>query len=785
MGKRLLDLEFPLAGLDRAYSYRAQRPYSTPDALNVRATDVFEGRERGGSRPGLGKAYYDQLGSGNPIRMLASLGVVKNDGLDFWSDEFQGTALGDSWSNASWMGSAVPSILPNAAASVAYTAKAGAVRTALASIDTSKAYQIEMFISPYEGEHHGDYYLLARMNNSTPAGETDGAVAKLTMTGSGGVYSGSLKVYVAGVATTYAFTGGTVSSAQGGWFRMLITANNVKCYWMGNLLVNQNISAAAGSRVGFGMEATVAGGICLVESFRAQWYKTGTIEQYRNMLLASSNGVLYKEGMLGSLEAVSSNLTLASDRQIMAVEHLQKLYIADYGDPRIIGTGGAGDIDATGLELTDSPTITDWTTYGIDPHDDVVVITDGTGAVVDGTYKISSVASGKVVLTATAGGAGTCNYRIERAPKIYDPVANTLSIWTATAGKGQVPTGCPVIARYRGRIVLIKDNTWYMSRQDDPLDWDYGADDDDVQRAVAGSSAEAGRVGEIHTAAIPHTDDYMILGCSNSLWLLRGDPAYGGQLDNISQHIGIVDKMAWCRGPNGETVFLGNAGLYSIAPGGVNPPEQLSDKLPQELRNVSLATHSISMAYDAQDEGVHIFLSPNAGNSQLHWWFDIKNKAFWPVRLATTSDPIVALAYVGRDPADNAVLLGCRDGYVRRFRDSWETDETAEIESWVKIGPIRAAGDYFESVLDELVGALALDSGDITWSIFAGNTHEDAVKAVTARATGSWVAGLNYTQHPRVRCGSFLIKIENKESRAWALERMTLGVFQSGKQRLA
>jgi len=50
------DIEFPIAGVVRRYGYRdyeRKRPYSAPWAVNVRGVGVLEGRERGGSRPGL------------------------------------------------------------------------------------------------------------------------------------------------------------------------------------------------------------------------------------------------------------------------------------------------------------------------------------------------------------------------------------------------------------------------------------------------------------------------------------------------------------------------------------------------------------------------------------------------------------------------------------------------------------------------------------------------------------------------------------------------------------
>jgi len=52
----VLDLRFPVGGLVKRYGYQSQPPYTTPDCMNVRAFDTFEGRERGGSRPGLTQA---------------------------------------------------------------------------------------------------------------------------------------------------------------------------------------------------------------------------------------------------------------------------------------------------------------------------------------------------------------------------------------------------------------------------------------------------------------------------------------------------------------------------------------------------------------------------------------------------------------------------------------------------------------------------------------------------------------------------------------------------------
>ena len=77
--QRQLTLVWPIRGLDKVASYEKQPPFSTPDALNVWTDDRSENRERGGSRPGLGKAFTTQLGGGTPVRLLESVQYVDED----------------------------------------------------------------------------------------------------------------------------------------------------------------------------------------------------------------------------------------------------------------------------------------------------------------------------------------------------------------------------------------------------------------------------------------------------------------------------------------------------------------------------------------------------------------------------------------------------------------------------------------------------------------------------------------------------------------------------------
>ena len=605
---RPVDLHYPLAGLHRRFAYQHQPPYTTPRACNVRPYGTDENRERGGSRPGMGKAFYEVLGVGTPIRMLAQVTVLPSTGLKWWQDTFDGTALDSIWSEASWVG-ALPSIMDPGGVATVFDEEVGAVRTAL-TIDTSQPYTVGIFIPTYAGAFHGAYRLYARLDDTTPDLETEGVVAELVMTGESGEYDGTLTEYNAGEATEHAFTAGDHTFPEAGWFTMLVTTDNIKCYWLGHELVDADITAQSGTRFGFGFECTEEGGVCAADIFRVQ-YRDGTEakNKYR-MVVASAGGLLYRESEHGVMEQVDTDATFSQATVIQAAEREQMLYIADYGTARVEGVDGV--IDATGVELT-AAGVADWSVLGIEKDSDVVVVSDGTGAVTDGTYQIASVVASKVTLAASCGGSGTCTYHIARAPKTFDPATDTVAIWQATAAKGQVPTDCPLICTYRDRLCLAgyPEHLWYMSRQGDPNDWDYAAEAEDVGRAVASDVAEAGQVGAPLTAMIPFHDDHLIFGCYSSLWRLTGDPVYGGQLNNVSQDVGIIDKMALCWTPEGDLAFLSHDGLYRLAASGVGVPEPLSrPRVPQELLGIDTNIYQVSLAFDYEGGGIHICVTP-------------------------------------------------------------------------------------------------------------------------------------------------------------------------------
>ena len=782
--RRKLRIRFPLGGLDRRRSYRQSPPFSTPDCLNVGPTGTIESRDRGGSRPGLMQSHQDDLGS-NP-RFLEPMILAPGDNFTNWSDTFGGSSLAAAWTQATWA-TDVPSILQQMV-SVDTSVADAAITADTLPIDVSQVYTAEMLIVPWNGAFHGTYTLYVRLDDATPAIGTDGVQIELTMTGSGGVYTGIATSNVGGVAdatgtgSPYTMTGGTLtgSVARPVWLVAQVTADTVVVYLDGTEILNQAMDGAQnGVGVGLGMECTVAGGLNLCNVFRVQYYSTGSVDALRSMLIASAGGDLWKETRYGRMTTQAYDLTVRDDVPLRAAQSGQKLYIADYGDLRATGTDGV----ITGSEL-DSATYADWTILGILTDDDVVVISNGTGSVTDQTYEISSVASGAITLT-SAPGNGNCSFRIERAPKVYDPINNMFIIMTATAG--QVPTGCPLICRHLDRIFLggaeIAPGVWYAARVGDELDFDYSQTDS--QAAVAGTASSAGVPPTALTAFIPHSDDYLIMGCRNSLWRLRGDPAYEGSLDNLSSTIGIVGMNAWCMGPSAELIFLSLDGIYILPPGGNSIPISMSrEVLPEELLNFDPDITTINLEYDVIGRGVNIFLTPDSTNQRIHWWMDWEKKTFWHFTYSSYHDPTAICSLQATAVEDSGVILGGRDGILRRPTKIAETDSGTAFTTYMDIGPIPLAGDSDVGVLMSLEAVIAEDSGNVTWGVYPALTFE-ATAGASVAGTGTWVAGLNAAIRPPSRGQAFVLRLTGASGRRWAFEQAIAEVASAGPRRIA
>lgn len=364
--------------------------------------------------------------------------------------------------------------------------------------------------------------------------------------------------------------------------------------------------------------------------------------------------------------------------------------------------------------------------------------------------------------------------------------AKTGKVDSIIASKGTVPTGCTFGAVYRDRLILAgSDNTIYSSKMGDYSNWDYGGNVSDASRAILWQLALASDVGFKPTAMIPNKDSSLIIASRNTLWVLRGDPA-GGQLQRISDNIGIVSSKAWCVA-DGVIFFLSDCGVYKIGVDGSGLAMVSENALPIELKDVNTSTTKVMMEYEQDRKIVHVYLKTSGGND-THWNYELQTEAWWAVRLQNDHSPVAVCKHKGE------VILAGGDGYVRKVGGI--NDDGTAIQSHVLIGAMRLGGVDKAGIVNMLHGVLGTGSGTVTWRLVVGESAEQAsdnaklaIEAYQAggdyssyvKHTDSWTAGRSLTQYPRVRSLWCCIWLQSTDR--WAFEGATMQLKLSGRYR--
>lgn len=375
----------------------------------------------------------------------------------------------------------------------------------------------------------------------------------------------------------------------------------------------------------------------------------------------------------------------------------------------------------------------------------------------------------------------------------YQPSDNTVNTWTATNG-GTLPVDgdsntARLCATWRGRMVLsgvIGDpQNWFMSRKDDPFDFEYGADDNDVAQAVAGNNSPAGTVGDVVNSLVPLTDDVMIMGGDHTLWAFQGDPMYGGQIDLISDTIGMAFGRPWCKDPYGAVYFFSSRNsVFRMVPG--KELTRISGPIQRLLDDIDTGNNSVNMAWDERSQGFHMFITPISRNAQnkpkaaTHYFFDSRAGAwFQDVFSYSYHNPLCCAVMDGNLAEDRVVLTGGWDGYVRSIDRDAEDDDGKEIESSVLIGPILT-DDLDDVTLKSVQAVLGTSSGDVEYEILLGDTAEEAVESEPVDS-GTWEAGRNPTNF--VRMSGYAIFVRLKSTNRWAMETIRAEIAKRGKVR--
>jgi hypothetical protein len=453
------------------------------------------------------------------------------------------------------------------------------------------------------------------------------------------------------------------------------------------------------------------------------------------------------------------------------------------------------------------------------------------------SFKTLAVAGGvlKVMTTtaATAPGTGTGTF-VATAPVIfsaellgvvywcdgtnyskYTVSTDTAAAWTAASGS--LPSSganvCRLIELWNGRIVMAglvgDDHNWFMSKQGDATNWDYTPATLTEQDAVAGNNSLLGKVGDVINGIVPYSDDILLFLGDHSIWQVTGDPLAGGRIDRISDVTGAAWGRAWCKDPYGRVWFYGSrGGVYRMIPG--QPPERVSSKaIESRMRRTDLSKHFVRMAWSDDEQGVYVWMVPTVDDSVADNYFYDARTDGWFVDVYADANhyPRAVFIYDADEPNDRAILLGGKDGYIRRIDMGARNDDGTAITSYVMIGPIRPRGKVSEFLIDQIAVTLGAnsDGADGLCRLWMGETEEDALNGAEIELEGLMTeagevliceesgdpvfsmdleAGKSVTHHPRMRGYAAYVEVYNNDTDVtWSLERVELRLKVLGAKR--
>lgn len=383
-------------------------------------------------------------------------------------------------------------------------------------------------------------------------------------------------------------------------------------------------------------------------------------------------GTLVELDTSGGAIDTSDQLNMFEAFQKVFVVNGANLKVADFVNTKITDDNGFTTKPARGDIVYQA---------GTDAATMVVDYINGTDKVMFG-YTTSGTFEITTAITSAVGGGGNVIFPSPVAglakPRWYD--------WTSydndTTTYGSIPAKAYLGCLYRGRCVLSGNpnypHQWYMSKIGDPWNWVYSSTD--PLTAVAGNNADAGEIGDIIRALIPYKDDYLIFGCASTIWVLTGDPAAGGEIDDVDLTVGMFGANSWCFDGEGTLYFFGTGGVYKIPLGFRNVENLTEISLPDLIddEDADPSTHRITMAYDRKRHGILICITKFSDGSNSNYWYDLKLQGFYPESYPDECGPYSLFYYAANDNDYADLLVGCKDGYIRKFDETAKDDNVGD-----------------------------------------------------------------------------------------------------------
>ena len=841
-----LELNFPFKGINEIPSNRQQPIGTTHDALNVRPFDSLEERLRGGQRGGSAKYFADAVNGSEAIQSLDAITYALDPAsldIDFdnpiFSDDFSSYADGllKTLNAADWPHSlyndrgittADAELLPlqqvsaggavsvsNAADGLVSGASSGAFESAITKdLVLGSAYAVRVGILHLETagfpvHEKNTTTILLRVDPSAKTCiyvkmEPDAADAATGTLFFFRQASNISRVAILGNIygvdrQDFTLAGGLNWEDAVATFDVRVSGDTFSCY-INDVLIESftDTNFASDVKVGVALGKSDGGTVNdwddtptegYIDSFDV--YRSRTPTAFRSTkIVVASGGNIYAGTASGGLNLAGSGTGALSASAIPSgVGAYQKMYFVDgFVSGNRIYNPNTDVVSAWAASAGMLPAGGFGTTYSIS----AMSISSST---ITATGATAAFAAGDVIqLVGHSVASNNQTYKV-----VTDNGGDELEVTpapTSEVAEGSIREAnyaCQHAALYRGRIVLwglaSDPHNWFMSAAGNPLDFDYFPSTTTQTQAVAGNNSDAGLLGDALVACIPISDDLMLMGGDHTLWVMRGDPAAGGVIDNVSYQTGISGPDAFALDPSGTIYFFGSGTLWRMG-AEISTPEPMSQgRLDKTFQDIDVAEHRVLLLWDSFRHGLHIYLTPSAqpSTAPIHYFWDQRTDSFWKDQYPAATGPTAVLLYDADDPNDKALLLGSWDSYIR-YPDEGDDDDGTVIVSYCWFTPL-AGGDYINTRVYDTRVILGSGSDSVTFEIHAASTLEVLNASSTPVVSRLMVAGRNVPLTQKVNGNAINFRLSNSAAdqaaaaKTWALESISTFVGQTGKHR--
>lgn len=318
-----------------------------------------------------------------------------------------------------------------------------------------------------------------------------------------------------------------------------------------------------------------------------------------------------------------------------------------------------------------------------------------------------------------------------KLPKVYDPVTNTVTDWTATDG-GNIPPRFKLIATWAGRTVVARcDNPsqWAMSEINEPDHWDFFPAVPTYSTAVSGTTSLAGQPSDIINAIVPIGDDLLIFGGDHSIRRLVGNPAVpSSQIQLITDTIGMSFGPSWSRDAQGFVYFHSSrGGVYVMGGDGSGLRSLTEGRIQRRFESIDLANYYVELEFNDRDQVLHVFVVPYGAGGTIvaHYRWHKPTNSWWPDRFSLAGvQPTCAYMLDGDTEADRILLIGCEDGYIRKISETAKTDDGNVIATECLCGPLVPDSEEMMGRTTNLQALLANDQGGCNYELYASDTGD-------------------------------------------------------------